>query len=612
MATNARLTLESVPATQVALEKSYQNTHSYIATASSGIPALEACSAMVRLYQVQTCGKCVPCRIGAEQAIKKLDKICEGSCTKEDLDVLRKTATVISQGADCALGINIGDLILFALDTFQDELESYQTKHKVNVDAVDVPCTRDCPAHVNIPGYISLVEEGRYADAVRLIRRDNPFPTVCAYICEHPCEDHCRRTTIDAPVGIRNLKRVAVDKAGKVPVPQPLEPTNKKIAIVGGGPAGLTCAYYLSLMGHEVEVFERQPKLGGMLRYGIPKYRLPHKRLDEEIQSIISTGVKVHLNTDIPNEIPFKELEQNFDSVFVSIGAHNDKKINIDNEDAPGVLSAVELLREMGLGNPPDFKGKKIVVVGGGNVAMDCVRTSIRLGAQSVVCAYRRRIEDMTALYEEIGGALAEGVEIKELTAPKAVHVDENGRADGLVVKPQIIGKVRGGRPAPITSDEPEYVIEADYIVVAVGQSIQSAPFSEEGMPTWYDQLTSNSTTFVETLNGVFVGGDCNTGPATVIKAIAAGKVAAANIDSYLGYNHRLEVDVEIPHAPHRDIVAAGRALVPERSAQERKNDFDEFELCLSDQAACLEAQRCLRCDCHGFNTLNKDWGAAW
>ena len=217
----------------------------------------------------------------------------------------------------------------------------------------------------------------------------------------------------------------------------------------------------------------------------------------------------------------------------------------------------------------------------------------------------------MTALYEEIEGAIAEGVEIKELTAPVGIRL-ENGRATGLVVKPQVIGKVRGGRPAPIASDEPEYVIDADYIVVAIGQSIQSEPFSEAGMPTWYDQLTSNDATIVETLQGVFVGGDCNSGPATVIKAIAAGKVAAANIDSYLGFNHQLEVDVDVPPARHRDIVAAGRALVPERSAQERKNDFAEFEFCLSDQAACLEAQRCLRCDCHGFNTLNKDWGAAW
>ncbi len=611
MTSNARLTLESTSTAQEALEQSYENARAFISVASSGIPALEACSAMARLYQVQTCGKCVPCRIGTEQIIKKLDNICSGSCTNEDLDVLRNTATAIAYGADCALGIRIGELVLFALNSFQEEFESYRDAQAVDITAAGVPCSIDCPAHVDIPGYIALVEEGRYADAVRLIRRDNPLPTVCAFICEHPCENHCRRLSIDAPVGIRNLKRVAVDKAGSVDVPPTLESTHKRIAVIGGGPAGLTCAYYLQLMGHEVEIFERQPELGGMLRYGIPAYRLPRNRLDAEIETILSTGIKAHLNADITNNIPFSDLENNFDAIFVSIGAHSDKKLGVDNEDAPGVLSAVDMLREMGLNNQPDFKDKKIVVVGGGNVAMDCVRTSVRLGAKSVVCAYRRRKDDMTALYEEIEGAIAEGVEIKELSAPVGIRV-ENGRATGLVVKPQIIGKVRGGRPAPLASDEPEYVLDADYIVVAIGQSIESEPFSEVGMTTWYDQLTSNSATIVETLEGVFVGGDCNSGPATVIKAIAAGKVAAANIDSYLGFDHKLEVNVDIPPAKHRDIVAAGRALVPERSAQERKDDFDEFEFSLSDQAACLEAQRCLRCDCHGFNTLNKDWGAAW
>ncbi len=611
MTSNARLTLESTSTTQEALEQSYENARAFISVASSGIPALEACSAMARLYQVQTCGKCVPCRIGTEQIIKKLDTICAGSCTNDDLDVLRNIATAIAYSADCALGIRIGELVLFALNSFQAEFESYRDAQAIDITAADVPCSIDCPAHIDIPGYIALVEEERYADAVRLIRRDNPLPTVCAFICEHPCENHCRRLSIDAPVGIRNLKRVAVDKAGSVAVPPALEPTNKRIAVIGGGPAGLTCAYYLQLMGHEVEIFERQPELGGMLRYGIPAYRLPRNRLDAEIESILSTGIKTHLNADITNNIPFSDLENNFDAIFVSIGAHSDKKLGVDNENAPGVISAVDMLREMGLNNQPDFKDKNIVVVGGGNVAMDCVRTSVRLGAKSVVCAYRRRKDDMTALREEIEGAIAEGVEIQELTAPIGIRV-ENGRATGLVVKPQIIGKVRGGRPAPIASDEPEYVIDADYIVVAIGQSIESKPFSEVGMTTWYDQLTSNSATIVETLEGVFVGGDCNSGPATAIKAIAAGKVAAANIDSYLGFDHKLEVTVDIPPAKHRDIIAAGRALVPERSAQERKNDFDEFEFSLSDQAACLEAQRCLRCDCHGFNTLNKDWGAAW
>lgn len=607
----ARITLDSVPKNQAALEQSYLDARGHIAAASSGIAALEATAGLARLFQAQTCGKCVPCRIGVEQIIRKLDAICDGECSEQDLAILRKTAQTVVDGADCALGIRIGELTQYALDSYASELEQYMENGCVDVTPVGVPCTVDCPAHIDIPGYIALTGAGRYEDAVKLIRRDNPLPTVCAFICEHPCENHCRRQIVDAPVAIRELKRVAVDKARNVPTPEPLAATGKKVAVVGGGPAGLSCAYYLRLMGHEVELFERQPELGGMLRYGIPAYRLPRQRLDEEIASILSTGITAHTGVDVTSEVPFAKLREDFDAVFVSIGAHSDKKLRVEGEDAEGVISAVQMLRGMGLSDQPDFKGKKIVVVGGGNVAMDCVRTSVRLGASEVICAYRRRKADMTALEEEIEGAIAEGVEVRELTAPVAVRV-ENGRATGLVVKPQVIGNVRGGRPAPVPADEPEYTIDADYIVVAIGQAIESEPFAAEGMATKWDQLEANSATVVEALDGVFTGGDCSHGPSTVIKAVAAGKVASANIDAYLGFNHKLSVDVDVPAAPHRDIVPAGRALALQRPAQERKDDFNEFELCLTDQAACMEAKRCLRCDCHGYNTLNKDWGAAW
>ena len=608
----ARITLDHAPATQAALEQNYADARAHIATASDGVSALEACAALVRLFQVQTCGKCVPCRAGVEQIVRKLDAIVDGKGTTEDLDTLRSVANAIVDGADCALGIRIGQLVQSAMGSFAAEFQTCVEGGTARITPVGVPCSVDCPAHVDIPGYIALVGEERYADAVRLIRRDNPFPTVCAFICEHPCEHHCRRQVVDAPVAIRDLKRVAVDKAGDVPTPQPLELTGKRVAVIGGGPAGLTCAYYLRLMGHEVEVFERQPELGGMLRYGIPAYRLPRERLDAEIASILGTGITVHLNEDVTGTLPLAKLRDEFDAVFVAIGAHTDKKLGFENEEAEGVMSAVQILRGIGLGQMPDFTGAKVVVVGGGNVAMDCVRSAKRLGAESVVCAYRRRKADMTALPEEVEGAIAEGVEIKELTAPVAISVDENGRANGLVVKPQVIGTVRGGRPAPVDAEEPAYTIDADYVIVAVGQDIESQNFTSAGMRENRGRLAGDDTTMVSELGGMFVGGDCSSGPATVIKAIAAGKVAAANIDAYLGFNHHLDVDVEVPAARHADITAAGRNIALERSANERKDDFDLFELCMTDQAAQMEAHRCLRCDRHGFNTLNKEWGAAW
>jgi len=459
---------------------------------------------------------------------------------------------------------------------------------------------------VDIPGYIALVNEGRYADAVRLIRKDNPFPITCAYICEHPCEARCRRRMVDDAINIRALKRFAVDQAGDVPNPACAESTGKSVAVVGGGPGGLSAAYYLSLMGHKVTVFEKRKQLGGMLRYGIPSYRFPREKLDAEIASILSLGIEVHRDVDVGSDITFEELRQRYDCLYLAIGAHTDKKTGIEGEDSSGVISAVELLRSIGDGDLPDFHGKRVVVIGGGNVAMDVTRSAIRLGADTVCCVYRRRREDMTALPEEAEGAVAEGAELLMLMAPVRIESGADGNAAALWVQPQIIGKMdEHGRPRPNTAQIPQIRIPADIIIVAIGQGIESHGFEQSGVRVQRGgNILAESSSRLINMDGVFAGGDCVTGPATVIRAIAAGKVAAANIDEFLGFHHEIRADVDVPTPHFSDMVPHGRVNTTERDAGERKNDFACIECGLTPEEAQQESSRCLRCDHFGYGVF--------
>lgn len=564
-------------------------------------------AAMVRMCLAQSCGKCVPCRIGLDRVLEILERILSGDAVLSDLGLLKSAAASIYDSSDCAIGFEAAKLVLDGLVAFNDDYLSHVEKGVCTTHFGSVPCTCGCPAHVDIPGYIACVGAGRPADAVRVIRQDNPFPSVCGFICEHPCENFCRRAVVDAPINIRGLKRYAVEKAGTVPAPACAPKNGKTVGIVGGGPAGLTAAYFLALKGFDVTVFEKRPKLGGMLRYGIPAYRLPDANLDWDIDVILSTGVKVEYGVTIGKDISFEDFRKRFDAVYVSIGAHGAKKLRIEGESAKGVLSAVELLGATGSGERPDFSGKNVVVVGGGNVAMDATRTSRRLGAKSVTCVYRRRIVDMTALPEEVAGAQAEGCEIMQLMAPVRIAV-ENDHAVGLVVKPQIPGAVKDGRPAPVDSAAPEQTIPCDIVIVAIGQDIDSKDFAAAGVDVKRGALVANGAGEVMAggakLEGVFTGGDCWSGPATVIRAIDAGKVAAANIERSFGFNVPIAHAVEIPTAPASARLNWGRVNMQERAAAERGDDFGLMEHGLTDEEAAQECSRCLRCDHCGFGSF--------
>ena len=596
----SRLRITPWENSQRTVDDLYADMERRISAAPCGNCPVELTSAFLKLCLAQSCGKCVPCRIGLDRLAALLDQLLDGQGSQADLDTILRTAQSIVDSADCAIGFEAAQMVLDGYVAFQDDYLAHVTQGSCTANFKSVPCVELCPAHVDVPGYISLVGEERYDDAIRLIRKDNPFPSVCGLVCEHPCETHCRRTIVDSPLNIRGIKRFAVDHAGEVPAPPRAPSSGKTVAIVGGGPSGLTAAYFLSLMGHTVTVFERKPKLGGMLRYGIPSYRLPGSYLDRDIDTILSTGVSVRVNCEVGTDVTLEELRRDYDSLYLAIGASLHKGLGIPGEDAKGVLSAIEMLDITIRSVKPDFTGKHVVVVGGGNVAMDATRTAVRLGAASVKCVYRRRISDMTALPEEIEGAMAEGCEVLPLKAPVRIETDDDGAVTALVVQPQVIGEVRGGRPAPRKADQPEERIACDVVLMAVGQVVDSKSFAQAGVPTDHNNIVTADDGSVPGLEGVFSGGDCVSGPATVILAIEAGKVAAASIDEYLGFHTDISANLDIPPAPDRLKHATGRVDLTEREANWRKNDFELMENCMSEQEMAQECSRCLRCDHYG------------
>ncbi len=601
----SRLSVVSTDKVNSTTEKLMKEFTQRIVANPPGVCPVDMQLAFLKVCHAQTCGKCVPCRVGLGKLEELLEDVLDNKATMRTLDLIEKTAENIKNSADCAIGFESARMVLAGLEGFREDYISHVKEHKcIGTFEQPIPCVTLCPANVDIPGYIALAGEGRCADAVKLIRKDNPFPTACALICEHPCEARCRRNMIDDSINIRGMKRYIVDNAptNTVPVPECAPSTGKKVAIIGGGPSGLTAAYFLQLMGHQTTVFEEKAKLGGMLRYGIPNYRFPRERLQEDIDAILSTGVEVKLNTVVDTEA-MEKIRNEYDAVYIAIGAHTDKKLGLEGENSNNVISAVDMLREIGDDKYPDFTGKRVIVVGGGNVAMDCARTAMRANAKTVSIVYRRRQEDMTALPEEVEGAIAEGIELVTLKAPLRVEADENGNACALWVQPQIIGPVKAGRPAPRKASKPEERMECDVILVAIGQDIVSKPFEDFGIAANRGRLCADETGALNMV-GIFAGGDCVSGPATVIKAIGAGKVAAANIDEFLGYHHPITVDVEIPEPLLNDKIPCGRVNLAEKEAWARKRSFEGMEYSMSDEEAVQEASRCLRCDRHGCGVL--------
>ncbi len=558
----------------------------------------------------QSCGKCIPCRDGLVEAERILKRIIEGDAEMGALEELKDLCNMISETADCAVGVVAANTVLDSLVEFPDEYKSHIENHRCveNVNQT-VPCITMCPAHVDVPGYVALINEGDYAGAINIIRDRNPFPTACAMVCEHPCEKKCRRTIIDHPINIRGLKKFAVDSiaADQVKTPTPNVATGKTIAVVGAGPSGLTAAYFLALMGHAVELFDEHDKLGGMLRYGIPEYRLPKARLDEDIRAILAAGdIRVHTNTKIGRDITVQELEEKYDAVYLGLGAQLGNKMPVKHADCENVVAAADFLQAVARGDAPDLTGKRVALIGGGNVAMDAARTAVRLNAETVNVFTRKR-DDYTALETEIESAMQEGIRFTTLLS--FLHLEEDkdnpGQLSAVWLQPEIVGEYdEFGFVKTEHSTKYPYRFKCDYLIMGVGQRCDVAVFEEAGIPTNRGRILADTACIIEGKEKFFSGGDCVTGPSTAINAIAAGQVAAYNIDEFLGYHHKLDCDSKAPTPMPNKCIPTGRAEIEERDPYERKRDFLHVEEDMTLEEAQRESGRCLRCDYYGCGCM--------
>ena len=574
-----------------------------------GLCPLVLYRSLLQISMNQSCGKCVPCRDGLAEADRLLRLIIEGDGTSDTMEQLRDLCVFIKKTADCAVGVAAADLVLDSMKEFADEYDSHIHQRRcVENTSQTIPCRTLCPAHVDVPGYIALIAREDYAGALNLIRDRNPFPTACAMICEHPCEQKCRRRIIDAPINIRGLKKHAVDMipADEVPVPRAGVPTGKKIAIVGSGPAGLTAAWFLVLMGHKAVVFEEHEKPGGMLRYGVPSYRLPKDRLDRDIKAILSAGdIDLRCGVKIGRDISFADLRRDYDAVYLGLGAQIGNRVPMENADAENVIPAADFLQAVAEGHPMDLKDKKVVLIGGGNVAMDAARTAVRLGAATTHVFTRKR-DDVTALPGELESAMQEGVRFRTLLSFLNIETEkESGKVCAVWLQPQIVGEFdRFGMMTTEHSSRYPYRFKCDVLILGVGQSSDVEPFARAGIPVEGGRIDADEACMIRGWDGVFAGGDCVTGPSTAINAIAAGQVAACNIDEYLGYHHSINCHVQVPPAMPARCVPTGRAEIEEADPFERRTNFDEVEIPMTPEEAMREAGRCLRCDHYGCGPM--------
>lgn len=551
--------------------------------------------------QSESCGKCVPCRLGTKQMLDILTNITEGKAKLEDIDLLLDLCKQVKAGSLCGLGQTAPNPVLTTLRYFRDEYEEHiKKKHcraAVCKGLVTAPCSHTCPAGIDVPRYLRFIAGGKPADATAVIRERIPFPAICGLVCFHPCEAKCRRGQLDEAIAIRMLKRYAAehDTRGWPERTKVAPATGKRVAIVGSGPAGLTAAYYLAKLGHSVTVFEALPEPGGMMRVGIPDYRLPKDVLLSEVREVQEIGVNIKTNNRIESlDTLFKE---GYNAVFLAVGAHQGIKIGVDGDDNSRVIECVDFLREVSLGKKVRL-GKKVAVIGGGNAAVDSARTALRLGAGEVTIIYRRTQAEMPANPEEVHDALTEGINIEFLAAPSRIAT-QNGKVALECVRMQLGEMDASGRRQPEPIKGSEFTTTFDTIIAAVGQR-PDIPQQFNISAGRGNTIKVDPDTLAASKEGVFAGGDAVSGPASVIEAIAAGRQAAISIDKYLGGSGNIDevlAPLEGAVAPLEETEEKYRPEMPALPVEQRLNNFYQVEKGYTDEMAIEEATRCLRCD---------------
>jgi NADPH-dependent glutamate synthase beta subunit-like oxidoreductase len=550
-----------------------------------------------------------------EQILKLTEEIAEGAAGAEHLDaietLIQECCSPQAPSVNRETGTAISSLLSNHREVFENHIESRNCPSHDCERLAPSPCQMACPAGIDVPTYLALIAQGKDAQAIDVIRRDNPLPWICGLVCTRPCEMMCVRARIDSPISIKFLKAYAAerafsDRSYKNPLPKP--PNGKKVCVIGAGPGGLSAAYYLGLMGYKVKVIESLPVAGGMLMVGIPRYRLPREVIDREVGMIAELGVEFCFNTRFGSDITLDELKtEGFEAFFIAIGAHKAWSIGIEGEkDYPNVLEAIRFLKDTALGDRRK-PGRQVVVIGGGNVAIDAARTSLRLGADQVTIAYRRSRSQMPADVEEVEQAEEEGVVFSFLTIPTAVQGDHQTITGLECIKAQLIKKEGSGRLAPVPIQGKEFVIQADVIISAIGQYVEDEGLNDFDQVSWSRRGTIevDHTCMATRMPGVFAAGDAVSGPATVIEAVAGGKRAAEAIDRYL--NHIPQPT--IPRTPVRHTIepvvemSAGTKMKLKRpdmkmlNVNRRRTTFQQVELGYDEDVVRQEAKRCLRCD---------------
>jgi len=590
---------------------------------SGGMVVLDENNCMVEIArfflsftQSESCGKCAPCRLGTTQLLKILTQITNGEGRMEDIQAIKDLGETITSASLCGLGQTCAKPALSTLMYFAKEYEDHIKEHRcagaVCDSMVISACQHACPAGIDVPSYVAAIACGNYEQAVDIIRERNPFPAVCGRICIHPCETKCRRGELDEAIAIRTLKRFASDyyfeNIGMAKEPFPIS-YSEKVAVVGAGPAGLSCAYFLSQMGYKTTVFESQKVGGGMLGIAVPEFRLPREIIEEEIKYIESCGIEICYNSPIDAKRTVNDLlREGFDSVFIAAGAQASKQVGIPGEELAlnGLLYGLQFLTDIRLGKKIALSGR-VIVIGGGNVAFDTARTALRMGAQDVHIYYRRGIEEMPAWEKDIVEAIEEGVIINPFWAPGRI-IHETGRVTGI----EFIGS-----RAVLEPDGTSYIevekdrtlkVDVDTIIIAIGQAPDSSFISEDSQleRSLWGSLEVDSNSLTTNVDGIFAGGDYITGPTTVISAIASGRRAAIAIEKYLiGAKGPIRIIDEKTQFEE----TAGLALDGETTEEKpriqieienpvtRRKDFREVEKGFTEDQARMEAGRCLRCD---------------